>query len=191
MADIVSKKLSQVLNLEDNEDKNEEELKNPLTQQPLYESSLITEDDILYLKELEEGIGIETFSKIILMKVAKKAMNDHDELIDTMAKVDDSKAARLAEVAVDALNTASNASQSLMAMENQKKKLELDKEKNEIEKQKLDVRIKSLTINNINPDKTSDEVIAGTQQEIMEQLKKMMEATESDENDEEPPLIDS
>jgi hypothetical protein len=191
MADIVSKKLAQVLNVDEVEDEKIE--KNALTNQPLYETSLITDDDIQQLNELEESIGMESFSKIILMKIAKKAMNDHDELIDTMAKVDDSKAARLAEVAVGALNTASDAAKSLMNMENQKKKLALDEEKNEIEKQKLDVKVKSLTINNIGGtnNQTSEEVIAGTQKEIMEQIKQMMNQDVDDDDDETPPLIDN
>lgn len=188
MADIVSKKLAEVLNVDDeingtDEGEYGEEQaigENPLTKQPTYSSSLITDADVQAFKGVEEGIGLEDFSKIVLMKTAQKAMNDHDELIDIMAKVDDSKAARMAEVAQAALSNASDAAKSLMNFTMAKQKMEL-------EKQKLEV--KSVTINNLNG-AGDGAAMAGTQKEIMDQIKAMMSGTEGGEDDDPPPLVE-
>ena len=178
--DIVSKKLSEVLDVEDTVNGEEEESQintNPLTNQPVYGSSLITEADVQAFESVEEGIGLENFSKIVLMKTAQKASNDHDELIDIMAKVDDSKAARMAEVAVSALTASADAAKALM-------QFTLQKEKMAIEKQKLE--IKSVTINNLNAG--GEGLMQGTHKEIIEKVKNMMENEE--EGDEPPPLLD-
>jgi len=182
--DIVSKKLAAALNIDD--DINDDELnngcvettvgKNPLTQQPIYSSSLVTEADIAAFKLVEEELGMEDFSKIVLMKTAQKSMNDHDELITIMSKVDDSKAARMAEVATQALANASDAAKALLTFTLQQQKLE-------IEKQKLE--IKSITINNIGGGDGS--VMNGTQKEIMDRIKKMINEDVND--DDIPPLI--
>ncbi len=179
--DIVSKKLSQVLNIDDeeeNEDSQEGATQvNPLTNQPTYSSSLVTEADIAAYNNVQETIGLEDFSKIILMKTAQKAMQDHDELIDIMAKVDDSKAARMAEVAQAALSNSMDSAKALM-------NYSVAKEKMNLEKQKLEV--KSVTINNIG-DGGAGGMIGGTQKDIMDQIKNMMSAAEDEE--EEPPII--
>lgn len=180
MVDIVSKKLAEVLDVEDNINGEQEVDKistNPLTNQPVYGSSLITEADVEAFESVEAGIGLENFSKIVLMKTAQKASNDHDELIDIMAKVDDSKAARMAEVAVAALSASADAAKALM-------QFSLQKEKMAIEKQKLE--IKSVTINNLNAG--GEGGMQGTHKEIMDRIKDMME--NEDEGDEPPPLID-
>lgn len=182
MADIVSKKLAEILDVDDEingtdegEYGPEQEIgNNPLTNQPTYRSSLVTESDIQAFRGVEKSLGLEDFSKIVLMKTAQKAMNDHDELIDTMAKVDDSKAARLAEVAISALNASADAAKSLM-------NYTVTKEKMELEKQKLD--IKSVTINNLDGFGMN-----GTQKEVMEQIKAMMNGTGGDEDP--PPLVE-
>jgi hypothetical protein len=188
MADIVSKKLAEVLNVDDEingtdeGEYGEEQVigENPLTKQPTYSSSLVTEADIMAFKGVQEGIGLEDFSKIVLMKTAQKAMNDHDELIDIMAKVDDSKAARMAEVAQAALSNSMDAAKSLMNFTMAKQKMEL-------EKQKLEV--KSVTINNLGGE--GGAAMAGTQKEILDQIKSMMSGTEGDGDEEPPPLVDS
>jgi len=182
MADIVSQKLAEVLNVEDeiNGTSNEsEDSVNPLTEQPVYSSSLVTQADIDAFNDVEAGIGLENFSKVVLMKCAQKAMNDHDELIDTMAKVDDSKAARLAEVAVSALSNASDAAKALM-------NFTMSKEKLQIEKSKLE--IKSVTINNLG-DNTGGAMLGGTQKEVLQQIKDMMN-DDSDATDDPPPLVE-
>lgn len=183
MADIVSKKLAEVLNVEDTINGEETESsvisQNPLTNQPVYSSSLITKADIDAFEIIKHGIGLEDFSKIVLMKTAQKSMNDHDELIDIMAKVDDSKAARLAEVAQSALANAADAAKSLM-------NFTLQKERMELEKQKLE--IKSVTINNIGSGADAMSM-AGTQKEIMDRIKSMMKDT--GEEEEPPPLVDA
>ena len=180
--DIVSKKLAEVLDIEDTingeETENNGISQNPLTNQPVYSSSLVTEADIQAFKNIKHGIGLEDFSKIILMKTAQKALNDHDELIDIMAKVDDSKAARMAEVAVNALAAASDSAKALM-------NFTLSREKVELEKQKLE--IKSVTINNIGSSEAGG--FQGTQKEIMDRIKAMMN-DEVDDNDV-PPLVDA
>lgn len=183
--DIVSKKLAEVLDVDDTingEDNNEMSTisQNPLTNQPVYSSSLVTEADIQTFQTIEEGLGLENFSKIVLMKTAQKAMNDHDELIDIMAKVDDSKAARMAEVAQAALTNASDAAKSLM-------NFTLQKEKMALEKQKLE--IKSVTINNIGGDSAA---MAGTQKEVLDRIKAMMNVDDSVlDDDDVPPLVDA
>lgn len=183
--DIVSKKLAEVLDIEDDvnkEDENTEQPlinKNPLTNQPMYSSSLITEADIAAFKNVEEELGLEDFSKIILMKTAQKAISDHDELVNIMAKVDDSKAGRLAEVAQAALSNANDSAKALMNFTVQKQKMD-------IEKQKLE--IKSVTINNLGLGSGEDGAITGTQKEIMDKIKEMMSSDDID--DECPPLVD-
>ena len=187
MADIVSRKLAEVLNVDDEingtdeGEYGEEQVigKNPLTKQPTYSSSLITEADIQAFKSVEDGIGLEDFSKIVLMKTAQKAMNDHDELIDIMAKVDDSKAARMAEVAQAALSNSMDAAKSLMNFTMAKQKMEL-------ERQKLD--IKSVTINNLGG--ADGTAMAGTQKEILDQIKAMMSGTDDPDIDVPPPLVE-
>lgn len=178
--DLVSKKLSEVLGVTDDVNKTPEgqQLKqNPLTNQPIYSSSLITDEDIASFNAIENDLGLEDFSKIVLMKTAQKAMNDHDELIGIMAKVDDSKAARMAEVAQAALGNAADAAKSLM-------NFTLQQEKLKIEKQKLE--IKSVTINNIGADPDG---MHGTQKEIMDKIKDMM--GDDTPLDDVPPLIDA
>lgn len=183
MADIVSKKLAEVLNIPDTINGVESEAplisQNPLTNQPIYSSSLVTEADIQAYEMVKTGIGLEDFSKIVLMKTAQKAMNDHDELIEIMAKVDDSKAARMAEVAQSALANAADAAKSLMTFT-------LQREKMELEKQKLE--IKSVTINNIGGMDNAS-AMQGTQKEIMDKIKAMMLDDSDDDNI--PPLIES
>jgi hypothetical protein len=136
---------------------------------------LITEADVRAFQAIQSELGLEDFSKIVLMKTAQKAMNDHDELIDIMAKVDDSKAARMAEVAQAALTNAADAAKSLM-------NFTLQREKMELEKQKLE--IKSVTINNLG---NMDGVMNGTQKEIMDRIKAMMSNTDDDSDV--PPLV--
>jgi hypothetical protein len=175
--DLVSKKLAEVLDVEDTingEDGEPAIGQNPLTNQPLYSSSLVTEADIRAFQAVETELGLEDFSKIVLMKTAQKAMNDHDELIEIMAKVDDAKAARMAEVAQQALTNAADAAKSLM-------NFTLAREKMELEKQKLE--IKSVTINNLG----SDGIMNGTQKEIMDRIKAMMSGSVDD--DDVPPLV--
>lgn len=175
--DIVSKKLAEVLNLDPMDDEKEEQIgENPLTKQPVYSSALITDADIMAYENVKNGIGLEDFSKIVLMKVAQKAMSDHDELIEIMAKVDDSKAARMAEVATSALSTSADAAKSLM-------NFTMAKEKLEIEKSKLE--IKSVTINN----NSNEFMLGGTQKEIMDQIKSMMK-DDGNATDDPPPLIE-
>jgi len=176
--DIVSKKLAEILDVEDtlNEDSSLIST-NPLTNQPVYGSSLITEADIRAFENIEETIGLENFSKIVLMKTAQKASNDHDELIEIMAKVDDSKAARMAEVAVAALTASADAAKALM-------QFSLQKQRMEIEKQKLE--IKSVTINNLN----AGDGMTGTHKEIMDRLRTMMDNVSS-EKDDPPPIFDT
>jgi hypothetical protein len=179
MADIVSKKLAEVLDVDDTINGDDESTigQNPLTNQPVYSSSLVTEADIRAFQAVESELGLEDFSKIVLMKTAQKAMNDHDELIDIMAKVDDSKAARMAEVAQAALTNASDAAKSLL-------NFTLAREKMELEKQKLE--IKSVTINNLGG---MDGVMNGTQKEIIDRIKNMMNGMEDDSDI--PPLVDA
>ncbi len=176
--DLVSKKLAEVLDVDDTingEDGGEATIgQNPLTNQPVYSSSLVTEADIRAFQAVEQELGLEDFSKIVLMKTAQKAMNDHDELIDIMAKVDDAKAARMAEVAQQALTNAADAAKSLM-------NFTLAREKMELEKQKLE--IKSVTINNLG----GDGIMNGTQKEIMDRIKAMMNNPLDD--DDVPPLV--
>jgi hypothetical protein len=152
---------------------------NPLTNQPVYSSSLVTEADIAAFEAVEAGIGIEVFSKIVLMKTAQKAMADHDELIETMAKVDDKLAARMSEVAVSALSSSADAAKALM-------NFSMAKEKLEIEKSKLE--IKSVTINNLGGSDGAA-VAAGSQKDILDQLKNMM-SEGGDATDDPPPLVD-
>ncbi len=179
MADIVSQKLAEVLNVDDAingvEPSNPSET-NPLTNQPIYSSSLVTQADIDAFRDVENGIGLETYSKIILMKTGQKALADHDELIDIMAKVDDSKAARMAEVAQGALSNASDAAKALM-------NFTMAKEKLEIEKSKLE--IKSVTINNLGGAE-GGAMMGGTQKEVMQQIKDMM----ANDDDDVPPLVE-
>ena len=180
MTDLVSKKLAEVLNVEDTINGEDEESsigQNPLTNQPVYSSSLVTEADIRAFQAVEAELVLEDFSKIVLMKTAQKAMNDHDELIDIMAKVDDSKAARMAEVAQAALTNAADAAKSLM-------NFTLAREKMELEKQKLE--IKSVTINNLGG---AESIMNGTQKEIMDRIKAMMSGVEDDSDI--PPLVDA
>jgi hypothetical protein len=181
--DIVSKKLAEVLDIEDTingvEPVEESVGQNPLTNQPVYSSSLVTEADVQAFQTVQDGVGLEDFSKIVLMKTAQKAMNDHDELIDIMAKVDDGKAARMAEVAQAALTNASDAAKSLM-------NFTLQREKVELEKQKLE--IKSVTINNLGGGDAA--AMQGTQKEIMDRIKEMMNGSEMDDDDV-PPLVDA
>ena len=185
--DIVSKKLAEVLDVDDEingtdeGEYGEEQVigENPLTKQPTYSSSLVTQNDIDAFNSVQEGIGLEDFSKIVLMKAAQKSMNDHDELIDIMAKVDDSKAARMAEVAQVALSNSMDAAKSLMNFTMQREKMEL-------EKQKLEV--KSVTINNLGGD--GGAAMAGTQKEIMDKIKAMMSGDEGDSEEEPPPLVE-
>jgi len=177
--DIVSKKLAEVLELDDMEEEVNLENKNPLTNQTLYSSSLISTDDIESFNMINDGMGLEAYSKIILMKASQKAMTDHDELIAIMAKVDDSKAARMAEVAQAALSNASDAAKALM-------NFSMAKEKLEIEKTKLE--IKSVTINNVGIQGEDIPKIGGTQHEVLEQIKNMMD--DSNATDDPPPLID-
>lgn len=179
MMDLVSKKLAQVLDIDDTvngQDSVDHQIsQNPLTNQPIYSSSLITEADVRAFQAIQSELGLEDFSKIVLMKTAQKAMNDHDELIDIMAKVDDSKAARMAEVAQAALTNAADAAKSLM-------NFTLQREKMELEKQKLE--IKSVTINNLG---NMDGVMNGTQKEIMDRIKAMM--SNADDDSDVPPLV--
>lgn len=184
--DIVSKKLAEVLDIEDdintdNDHECPEPLisKNPLTHQPIYSSSLVTEADIAAFRTVEEELGLEDFSKIILMKTAQKAISDHDELVDIMAKVDDAKAARLGEVAQAALANANDSAKALMNFTLQKQRMELEKQK---------LEIKSVTINNLGlGDGTA--AITGTQKEIIDQIKALMNDTEDD--DDVPPIVDA
>lgn len=184
--DIVSKKLAEVLNVNDEingtdeGEYGEEQIigENPLTKQPTYSSSLVTQNDIDAFRAVEQGIGLEDYTRIILMKCAMKAQNDHDELIDTMSKVDDSKAARLAEVAVNALTASADAAKALMNHT-------LAKQKMELEKQKLDIR--NVTINNLGG--ANGMSLGGTQKEILDQIKTMMLNTD-DEDDAPPPLVE-
>ena len=71
--DIVSKKLAEVLDIEDTingeETENNGISQNPLTNQPVYSSSLVTEADIQAFENIKHGIGLEDFSKIILMNL--------------------------------------------------------------------------------------------------------------------------
>ncbi len=179
--DIVSKKLSKMLNIDNivDDKKIEESVVsiNPLTNQPIYSSSLITDQDISMFRAMETDLGLADFSKIILMKVAQKSLNDHDELIEIMGKIDDKSAARISEVAQQALGNASDASKALL-------NFTLQKEKMEIEKQKLE--IKSVTINNLNMDQPG---IKGTQKEILDQIKHMMNPNSDYSDDDVPPLI--
>lgn len=184
MADIVSKKLAEVLDVDDdvNKEVSNECLDpaistNPLTNQPVYNSSLVTQADIDAFKTVENDLGLEDFSKIVLMKAAQKSMTDHDELVNIMAKVDDSKAARMAEVAQQALSNASDAAKSLL-------NFTLQKEKLEVEKQKLE--IKSVTINNLNAGDGNS--MNGTQKEILDRIKGMMKDSD-DPDDDPPPLV--
>ncbi len=177
--DIVSKKLAELLDVNDPINGEEKSVigENPLTKQPIYSSSLVTQADVDAFNNIKEGIGMEDFSKIILMKTAQKAMNDHDELIEIMAKVDDSKAARMAEVAQAALTNASDSAKALL-------NFTLQREKMELERQKLEVR--SVTINNIGNDVMA---ASGTQKEILDQIKAMMAVNYVDGDV--PPLIES
>ena len=176
--DIVSQKLAEVLNVDDEVNGVQPSTEsNPLTQQPIYSSSLVTQSDIDAFRDIESGIGLETYSKIILMKTGQKALSDHDELIGIMAKVDDSKAARMAEVAVSALSSASDAAKSLM-------NFTMAKEKLEIEKTKLE--IKSVTINNVGTD--GGAMMGGTQKDTLDQIKNMMK--DEDATDDPPPLVE-
>lgn len=183
-ADIVSSKLSKILNIPDNineeslEIKGDDELKNPLTNQPIYSSSLITAADVAAFKEIEENIGLEDFSKIILMKVAQKSMNDHAELVSLVGRVDDNKAARMSEVAQIALGNSLEAAKTLL-------NLTLQKEKMEIEKQKL--QIKSVVVNNLNIDNNAG--LTGTHKEILDKLQVMMNGNGALDDDV-PPLLD-
>jgi len=185
--DIVSKKLAEVLDIEDDVNKEDENTKqpiinkNPLTNQPIYSSSLITEADITAFKTVEEELGLEDFSKIILMKTAQKAISDHDELVDIMAKVDDSKSARLGEVAQAALSNANDSAKALMNFTLQKQRMEIEKKK---------LEIKSVTINNLGGIGEEGAAITGTQKEIIDQIKQMMNNGSIDEDNDPPPLID-
>jgi len=179
--DIVSKMLAEKLEVDDEVNKKPSQQSdeiNPLTNQPVYSSSLVTEADIAAYEAVESGIGIEVFSKIVLMKTAQKAMADHDELIETMAKVDDKLAARMSEVAVSALSSSADAAKALM-------NFSMAKEKLEIEKSKLE--IKSVTINNLGG-ADGAAVAAGSQKDILDQLKNMM-SDDGDATDDPPPLI--
>jgi hypothetical protein len=182
--DIVSKKLAEVLDVNDtingDEEHSESIEKNPLTNQPVYSSSLVTQADIDAYEVVKSGIGLEDFSKIVLMKTAQKAMNDHDELIDIMAKVDDSKAARMAEVAQGALANAADAAKALMNFTMQREKMELEKQK---------LEIKSVTINNIGGGGDAA-AMAGTQKEIMDRIKAMMNGNDDLDDDDVPPLVE-
>ena len=183
MADIVSQKLAEILNVEDEINGSSKQSSstdvNPLTNQPTYSSSLVTQADVEAFEAIEDGIGLETYSKIILMKVSQKAMQDHDELIEIMAKVDDSKAARMAEVAQGALSNSSDAAKALMNYSVTKQKLEIEKSK---------LEIKSVTINNLNTD--GGALMTGSQKDVMEQIKAMMNNDNSSTADDPPPLID-
>jgi hypothetical protein len=171
MADIVSKKLSNLLEVDELE--NNETKKNNL-------SDLISEEDLGFIKKINDEIGLENFSKLLLIKTAQKALEDHDELIDLMNKVDDSKAARIAEVAQTALSNANDASKSLLQYSLQKEKLEVEKQK---------IEIKSITINN-NQQNIDNKIIAHSHKDILEQIKELMNNDNIDLDDT-PPLIDS
>lgn len=181
--DIVSKMLAEKLEVDDEVNKKPAQQAtgeiNPLTNQPVYSSSLVTEADIAAYEAVESGIGIEVFSKIVLMKTAQKAMADHDELIETMAKVDDKLAARMSEVAVSALSSSADAAKALM-------NFSMAKEKLEIEKSKLE--IKSVTINNLGG-AGGEAITSGSQKDILDQLKNVLN-DEGDATDDPPPLVD-
>jgi len=171
MADIVSKKLSNLLEIDeiDNEKQNSNE----------NISNIISDNDIGFLKKINEEIGLENFSKLLLIKTAQKALSDHDELIDLMNKVDDSKAARIAEVAQTALSNANDASKTLLQYSLQKDKLEVEKQK---------IEIKSITINNTQQN-IDNKIISHSHKDILEQIKELMENGNID--DDVPPLIDN
>ncbi len=178
--DIVSKMLAEKLEVEDEVNKKPVQQSsgeiNPLTNQPVYSTSLVTEADIAAFEAVESGIGLEVFSKIVLMKTAQKAMADHDELIETMAKVDDKLAARMSEVAISALSSSADAAKALM-------NFTMAKEKLEIEKSKLE--IKSVTINNLG----GEAVIGGSQKDILDNIKNLM-SDDGDATDDPPPLVE-
>ncbi len=103
-------------------------------------------------------------------------MADHDELIETMAKVDDKLAARMSEVAISALSSSADAAKALM-------NFTMAKEKLEIEKSKLE--IKSVTINNLG----GEAVIGGSQKDILDNIKNLM-SDDGDATDDPPPLVE-
>lgn len=174
--DIVSKKLAALLNVTDTINSEKQEvMENPLSNQPIYSSSLISEADIASFKSMEENLGLEDFSKIILMKVAQKSMNDHDELMELVSRVSDNQSARLSEVASIALGNSLEAAKTLM-------NFSLQKDKMEIEKQKLE--IKNLTINQLSVG-TDQTGFNGTQKEILDQIKNLM----SNDSDDDAPIL--
>lgn len=181
--DIVSKMLAEKLDVEDEVNSKPTQQTsteiNPLTNQPVYSTSLVTEADIAAYEAVEAGIGIEVFSKIVLMKTAQKAMADHDELIETMAKVDDKLAARMSEVAISALSSSADAAKALM-------NFTMAKEKLEIEKSKLE--IKSVTINQIGGT-DGGAIIGGSQKDILDNIKDLM-SDDGDATDDPPPLVE-
>jgi len=171
MADIVSKKLSNLLEIE--------EIQNDSNKNKNI-SDLISDNDIGFLKKINDEIGLENFSKLLLIKTAQKALEDHDELIDLMNKVDDSKAARIAEVAQTALSNANDASKSLLQYSLQKDKLEVEKQK---------IEIKSVTINNTQQN-IDNKIIANSHKDILEQIKELME-NDDVLDDDVPPLTNN
>lgn len=197
---ILEKKLASHLNIETEEEMEEDETgltdetmqlpgmaeeapkKNPLKRQPKLKSAYITTQDVKEFDMVEETIGIEKYNKIMLMKIAQKAMLDHDELQELLPKVDESKAARLAEVSATCLQVASDVSKAIINHSLAKEKLELEKKK---------VEVRSLTINNINTNGEggNGSVISGTQKDILDQIKNMMGSDEDD--DDTPPLIEA
>jgi len=163
-------------------------IENPLKQN-LMKSSFITDDDIENFKYINEELGIENFSKIMLMKITQKAMTDHDEIQKIIPTVDESKAARLMEVAANCLNVAADTSKNLLDQTNITKKMELDKRKLEMTESKLELErkkleVKNLTVNNIEIN-NNDNTFNGTQKDILDKLKDIVI------DDNAPPLIEN
>jgi hypothetical protein len=121
---------------------------------------------------MEENLGIEDFSKIIMMKVAQKSMNDHDELMELISRLPDGQVPRIAEVASISLGNSLEAAKTLMTFT-------LQKEKMAIEKQKLE--IKNLTINQLSVG-ADQQGFNGTQKEILDQIKHLMNNDLDDDN---------
>jgi len=127
--------------------------------------------ELSILSEIENKVGMETYAKAMMIKITDYAINGHNEIQSLVPQVDESRAARLAEVAAQYLNIATTVTKNILTHEEIKNKQELDSHKLELKKKELNNEV----------DMNNDAITVMTQKDILEELKNIMK-NEEEEN---------
>lgn len=189
MADIVSQNLENLLNLppvdeldedifedddeledpsmlsldEDEDEEGDTDSEDTISVPATAMSLALTKKEIDRFNQITQLMGAEDFGRMILMKAAEQGMHDHKELMNLVGRVDDTKAARIAEVAQMALQSSITSAQIIMNNEMQQKKFIFEREKFE----------KKMAIGTGGGEggPTEGLTMVGSQKQILEQIK--------------------